>query len=140
MKNVAKSAPVVMKNANVEVEETGKKQKRPSFDKATARTTDGKPVTLDGEGRLLAPVANWTPDFQPLGRSDFADRTTFFNHRALTCDMQIARLQARRADFLEQASEASGGGDPIKKKQRKLEKLQKELLALQKELAAQGLS
>jgi len=113
------------------------KPKRPEFDPNSAVDAAGAKIALE-DGRMTAVPANWTNDFQPLGRGEFTTKQLFLEHRLGLAEKSVARAQSRCEDIKILIHEEIHGVDPVVQKQRRREKLMAELAELEKQLEADG--
>lgn len=123
---------------NVETTDTatGKRGAPPKvdFDVTTAVDTDGNAVALDDEGKLTGVPANWTHRHEGLKIGHFSDRALFYDFKAFACGLNVAKWEEKAADFAAQAEECRNP-DPVKAKQRKLDRMRAMMEKLEAELA-----
>jgi len=110
------------------------KKKRPEFDLKTAVDSSGNSIPLSDKGCLTAIPANWSRDFQPLGRQHFANKIIFLNFRLEQAKLAVTRATARVGEIEEEISSEKNGITPEAKKRSRLAKLEKELAKLKAEL------
>lgn len=115
------------------------KAKKPEFDLTTAIDVEGNDIELDDNGRLTAVPSNWTTDFRPIPRKDFATRALHLEWKLFLFDAESAKRMERREDLVELLEEAKNGPSPAKRKLKKAQRLASQLEALKAELEAQGI-
>lgn len=136
------SAPAPASNASSSTETVEKPEKvkkerkvRPDFEVPQE--------CVNEEGKLTALPDTFSAEavgkFRSWKRSEFADKATFLEYRAVLMEARIARM-TKLADRLraDAAAERAGGGESAKKA-RKLQRLREAAAALEAELAAEGI-
>lgn len=117
----------------------GKPPKQP-FKFTEAVDGAGQPVELDSRGLLLGVPYNWSNDFKPLKRGDFALRVTYLEFRLLQQDRRIEKQQKARAEIVDEIAACRELGDPVKLKKRRVQKMAEQFQAMLDSLQKDGLS
>lgn len=110
------------------------KKKRPEFDLSTAKDAAGNTIPLNEKGCLTAIPANWSRDFQPLGRQHFANKILYLNFKLESAKHNAERAAARVTEIQAEIDGEKNGVTPEAKKRTRLAKLEKELQKLKQEL------
>lgn len=126
----------------VKQDKTEKKEKvrRPDFDLKSALNAAGSACELDDKNRLNDVPVNYSSDFSPLKKNNFSHRSLFFLWKAECVELQKAKLDERKAEFIEMAEEAKTNKPSRKRQIKKIQKLNDQMGELKKLLVADGMS
>lgn len=125
---------------NTEVAEKAPKEKKPRKVRPEFQVP---PECVNEEGKLISIPETFDSaavgKFRGWKKSEFADKATFFEYRAVLVEARMSRM-AKLAERLRKdaAAERAGGGESAKKL-RKLQKMREAAAALEAELAAEGI-
>lgn len=119
---------------------TEKKERaqKPVFSIETAVDKEGKKLDADKNARMAGVPYNWTPEFKPCSRNDFADIVHFLNYKGRLYDLKATAMTAKADEYRAEAVVEANGGDPTAKKIKAANKLKSNLAKLLAELEATG--